>query len=226
MKIKTIVFDFDGVLVDSNSLKRDAYFELFDDKEGISRSMIESTWKEKGGNIITRFEFLGQIFSKLNRPESERDIFVKSYADKYNEIVQSEIAAGGLAKGVRELLAGLSVKYHLFINSATPDFALIRTVKKLGIAKFFKGVYGVDMIGFKSVTDSKITNLKNILALEKIVGNETVYVGDGDVDLKAALSCECYFFGIPNEHNNWINRKDIKLIDSVGSLTEALRKLG
>lgn len=220
--LKVIVFDFDGVLVDSNSLKRGAFYGLLADVHGLSPELIETTWTESYGRSLTRFEFLNSLFMKIGKSGDELENLVKVYAAKYDDVVQRGIRSGGLMPGAFEVLSRLSEKYTLYINSATPDFALEKIVDDLGIRIFFKGIFGKQIIGFKSVSNSKELNLEKIFASENVSGDEVLFVGDGEVDKNAAEAYSCDFIGIANESNCWSLHENFKTIKSVADLDKII----
>lgn len=192
--IRVIVFDFDGVIVDSNALKYDAFFKLF--PEAAAREAVKAVMAAIGDK--TRFKILEQIFRRLGKPEREIQTLVDSHAARYNEIVQQEILKRGLMPGAAEALKDLSSRYALYINSSTPEFALKQALKNLNLDKFLKGSYGR-----ASSENSKESNLKKIIAEERAGSEAVLMVGDSDIDYEAAENCGVRFIGIANDFNKW-----------------------
>jgi HAD superfamily hydrolase (TIGR01549 family) len=211
--IKVLVFDFDGVIADSNRPKYEAWFQLFPASEGVSPELIKKVLDRVK---FTRFDILRQIFTELKRPADKIEQLVKIYAEKYNRLAQAGIGKVGLFPEVPQVLEGLSKNYKLYLNSATPDEALAETVNKLGIARFFKQIFGISFA-------SKEDNLRQITTKEKVAGEEIVFVGDADSDYRAAANCGCLFVGMVNEFNNWQNQ-NFPLISNLGELSEAIKR--
>lgn len=210
--IKVIVFDFDGVLVDSNIMKKEAFSELFADNSRAQAALCgtPNTFWQK-----TRFEYLREIFYQLGEEEGRIAQLVSAYSERYDKLVQERIKKLGLIPGVYEVLEKLSSNYNLYINSATAEKALIATVKSLGIERFFKQVLGVRPDGFESIPRFKESNLEKIISIEKVGGDEILFVGDGEADKAAAEKYGCRFIGIPNETNEWRAGQGFEIITSV-----------
>ena len=118
--IEAIVFDFDGVIADSNSVKRETYFIIFSDIKN-SRESIEEAIRESPKK--TRYEIIESILGKLKErglvefenPEEEREIYVQ----RYGEVSERETIKAREIKGAEKALADLSQKYPLFILTST-----------------------------------------------------------------------------------------------------------
>ncbi len=85
MRIKVIVFDFDGTLIDSNQLKYDAYFELFDDNERdiqTIRAVLAEMYEK------SRFDILEEILKRRGNDDvSLLNHKLNDLANRYNDIV-------------------------------------------------------------------------------------------------------------------------------------------
>lgn len=204
--IKAVVLDFDGVIVDSNRLKRESFFALFPQTEEVASvvvAILSQKWRQ------SRFEILRETIKQLNLAgEAEIESLVAAYARRYNEKVQRGIAEMGLIPGVGEWLAELSQKYLLYLNSGTYEPALRESIERLNIARRFLAAYGGPA--------GKVENLKKILAHRSIRAEETTFVGDGAEDRDAAHECGCWFVGVGNEFNGW-GEEEFPVVGGLGA---------
>lgn len=199
-KIKVIGFDFDGVIVDSNTLKRDAWFRIFPQELGITRDEIrESVDRVRD----TRYDIIRDILRKKGVPEGKNlEALVNEYAARFADAIKEM----RLMPGVLETLPLLRDRFPLYINSATPIEPLRETIERLKIIAYFKDIFGGK--------DSKEAHLGTIFVREAIPPEELLFVGDGESDLNAARSVGCKFLGVPNEFNKWGKETEFPLLSN------------
>jgi len=66
MKIRSVVFDFDGTLVDSNAIKRQMFFETTSSLGNIS-DIVEQILKKESGDRNVVFREIVSVLKKQNR---------------------------------------------------------------------------------------------------------------------------------------------------------------
>lgn len=201
---RILVFDFDGVLVDSNGLKRVAFFDLFAEDDRVSDDLVAEA-VSKG----TRYDTFRFIFETIGIPERDRAAYIGEYAARYDAMVQKGIARRGLFPGVSDALRELSHTHALYVNSATPCDALRVSIRTLSIHRLFRGLYGAP--------ESKAANLAAIQEREGAEFSDMVFIGDGEGDRTAAEAAGCRFIGISNTQNGWRNTA-FPLLESVAEL--------
>lgn len=214
--IKAIAFDFDGVLADSNRLKKDAYFAVLPKSE---HALVKAVLADK--NVVqTRTAVFRAMFAKKGLSDKNLDFEAGRFSGLYNNAVQEGIEKMGLVPGASEMLQKLSEKYSLYINSHTPEDALLETVVRLGIGHLFKGVFGR-----KNLDSKKSEVLREIMEKEKLAPEEVLMVGDADSDFEAALEADCKFIGVANDYNSWPaltrrgrQKKEFPLIQNISEL--------
>lgn len=186
--VRVVVCDFDGVVVDSNRLKHEAFFHVFPpEAEPVVERVLAEAREEPRVEIISRI---------LTTAQGGADpAMVASLVEAYDREVTAGIRAIGPRPGVWETLSALAHRYELSLNSTTPEASLRRTVADLGLAGLFRQVRGGPA--------SKLDNLGSIMARARAAGEEVVVIGDGESDLTSARARGCLFVGIPNEFNRW-----------------------
>ena len=200
MKPEAIVFDFDGVLTrGGEGLKREAWDLLVAPWAIQLQNKLYRARQVFADGRGSRFDILRTTFTAdQSIPAANLDALVATYAAAYNTLVQGMILVSGMSEGTVETLEELGAKSVLYINSATPEAAVVESVRALGIERFFTGgIYGQPR--------SKLNNLKRAVDGHRTPcrPNEMVFIGDGKSDLKAAHEFGCCFVGIANEWNRW-----------------------
>lgn len=190
--IKVIVFDFDDTLVLSESLKKSTWFKIFKNKkqqdflkEYLSKYNFHRKLMLK--NILVNFNKSGLLKSKVNQ-----EILLK----KYNQVIFKDVMKAKEAKDVEKILAKLSKKYGLYVNSATTHEEMVKIIKAKKWGKYFKRVLG-------SPPGTKMNNAFKIFKKEKVLPREVLVVGDGLSDKIIAEDFGFHFIGIATEMNKW-----------------------
>ena len=188
MGIRSIVFDFDGTLIDSNRLKYEAYFELFPDKDHHARIIREVLFESFEQ---TRYVILEEILRRLGVEDHTRIKESKKLAEQYNNIVVASAKTCPEKAGAEEALKRLSPMYRLYVNSTTPDASLQEIIRFRKWDGYFRGVFGYP--------HKKPETLLRIMALENLRSDQVLVVGDGESDRKSAAESGCPFFHVTEQ---------------------------
>jgi phosphoglycolate phosphatase len=193
-----VVFDFDGVLVDSNGGKRQAYFDIFAPLGPQSVAAVEAVLD--GDVDSDRFQLIRRILTMLRvdgglAAPIALDALVTQYAERYNDICEEHAATCPEVRGASAALAHLAVSHPLYVSSATPEVPLRRIVERRGWSRFFRDVLGRPR--------GKTENLRLIMEREAVKGADVVVVGDGRRDLDSARLAGARFVGIRNAFNDF-----------------------
>ena len=138
-KYDAIVFDFDGVLVESVDVKTKAFANLYSEYgEDIIRKVVDYHLLNGGVSRFTKFKhyhenFLGKSLSK------EEEI---SLGERFSKYVEDAVIAAEYVAGAYNFLEEYYQKIPLFVASATPDQELKRIVSQREMAHYFVSTYG------------------------------------------------------------------------------------
>jgi phosphoglycolate phosphatase len=184
--IRCVVFDFDGTLVDSNHIKRDAFLGIAECYPG-GREIMAGIIDVPGvGTRDTVFErFVAELGVGSDAGGATVADLVECYTDRcFNEIGFASEIAGARAVLDRLLADGL----RLFVSSATPAGPLKDMVEARGLGPLMEGVFGAP--------ESKTDHVRRIQKATGLSVSEILYVGDSDADNRAAVEAKCRFAGV------------------------------
>lgn len=179
--ISVIVFDFDGVIIDSESIKQDGYRLMFSDfNETVPEDFVQRACEMHRGGGVGRISIIEEILSLLGKKDN-LELYVERYAHSVGEVLKN-VPINPDAATVINVLHG---KYPLYINSLTPDLELNTIVKRLGIRDKFIQVMGA--------SQTKVENLKYVGSQEGAAPDEILFIGDSAGDETVALMYGCKF---------------------------------
>ena len=186
--IKCIVFDFDGTLVDSNEIKRAAFFEIARpwDPSGEIVATVFERWPAADRYEKTRRIAEELINRKLLPAGSTLENWAARLADDYTARCEAAITRCDEMPGATAALEKLSeVGLLLFVNSATPVVPLRRLTELRNWGQYFQAAYGAEA--------TKAENLMSIATAYRIDRTEIVHVGDQLDDQRGAAQFGCHF---------------------------------
>jgi len=174
--IKAVIFDFDGVLVESVELKTRAFARLFEKEGEVVVSKVVDYHLNNTG--VSRFEKFKYIYRDiLNRELPDKKF--EELCRRFSELVTDEVVAAPYVKGAKEFLDSFHSRYSCFISSATPQTEIEDILRRRKIAQYFKEIYGSPK--------AKGDIVKEIISKNRFSPVELVYVGDALSDYKAAF---------------------------------------
>ena len=181
---QTVILDFDGVVVESLDVKRQAFLKL---AEPYGAEILAAARRRNPfGQGITRSIAIRRFFAdELGRdlaPE-EADGLVRHFG----EWVEEAVVRAPFVPGAREFIETQSNRRDFFVVSSTPDEELARIVAARGLAPFFREVRGFP--------PAKPENVVALLARWGIAPSAAVLVGDTVEDERAAAAAGIRFVG-------------------------------
>ncbi|MDD5310599.1 MAG: HAD family hydrolase [Candidatus Omnitrophica bacterium] len=212
--IKAIVFDFDGVLVESVDIKTNAFARLFED-EGpeIVKQVVDYHVRHTG---VSRFDKIKYFYKTLLKKELTERRF-KELCERFSGLVLEEVVNAPYVKGGREFLEAYSAGYKCFIASATPQEEIEEIAQKRKMARYFAGIYGAPK--------SKSAIVKDILSGNRLSPGEAVYVGDAMSDYSAAKDNGVRFIARINGNTGIFAAVDCLKINDLSGLSSILGSL-
>jgi phosphoglycolate phosphatase-like HAD superfamily hydrolase len=210
VKYQYIIFDFDGVLVESNEIRFNGFRKLFKSYPQEQVERLVSYAKANGG--VSRYKKITYFFSKI-RQEPISDEAVNKWADQFSKLVEQDIVEAQPVEGSLEFLGKYVDHFDFAIVSGSDQAELRRICKKRKIDHFFNSILG-----------SPVEKKENIAALLSNLNwqhNKSLYVGDSNNDLEAAKANNLDFVGRFSGLIDWRNF-DVRFVLDLSSLHEFL----
>ena len=179
---KVILLDFDGVLVESNSIKDRAFEFVFADFPQRMEEILQYHHRTQ----IIRFDKFRHIYEQiLKRPYTPQDEQRLSAA--FSAYCIEAVSQCPWVTGALEFLNFFKGKRPLYLVSINPPSDLEAILKARAIDGYFNGVYAVKA--------GKAAAIKDILSKESVEAPEAVFIGDSWGDLDSARQAGVPFIG-------------------------------
>lgn len=189
--VRAVIFDFDGVVLESADIKTRAFARLFADHPEHVDAIVELHLRLAG---ISRFEKFRLIYADIFEQPLD-DAEMARLGDEFSRIALEEVLTCPFVPGARELLERRYTDQLLFVASGTPHDELVGIVEARELERFFAGAYG------SPATKGEIS--RRILAEHELEPHEALFVGDATTDLDGAREAGVLFVGrVPDGEDN------------------------
>lgn len=214
--IKAIIFDFDGVLVDSVMAKAKAFEELFAlEGSDVAKAVVEYHLKHTG---VSRFEKFAYIYKNILRRPLTKSTF-DELCRKFSKLVFDAVINASYINGAEGFLKKYAGRqYTCFVVSATPQKEIEEIIEQRKMSGFFKGIYGSPQ--------KKADIVKKIICNNKFLAQDVVYIGDALSDYEAAIANSVNFIAKLDSANNgcnWDNVLSYAKIKDLKKLADVLK---
>jgi phosphoglycolate phosphatase-like HAD superfamily hydrolase len=193
--IRTIVFDFDGVILESADVKTNAFVELYADH---GADIVARVREHHLANLgISRFKKFAWIAEHvLGRPlkpgESE------ALGERFGALALTRVLEAPFVPGAEAALAALTGTMPLIVASGTPQGELDLIVERRALRPRFVEVHGSPA--------EKPAIVRALIARLGVAPHEVLFVGDGMSDYQAAREVGVEFLArdTPGVHDEWV----------------------
>ena len=186
--LQAIFFDFDGVILDSTSIKTETFKSMFK-KYGdeVVNNVIDHHLKHGGISRVEKIKYYHEHF--LNDPVSGEHLTV--LAEEFSSMVKDQVVAADWISGAESFLKKFHRQLKLYVISGTPQSELLEIVNRRCMTDYFQEVLG-------SPT-KKPDHVRRILGINNFSPEKCIFVGDALTDLNAARETGTRFIGIQGE---------------------------
>ena len=192
--IKAIIFDFDGVILDSVNVKTDAFAKMFSSYGSEVVEKVVQHHKQHGG--ISRFVKIKHYYNEyLNREIDENELEKLCY--EFSKLVYDGVINSPWIEGAKEFLVENHKSYKFFIATGTPQDEIINITFDLNIAQYFCGIYGSPR--------KKEELIQLIINKNQLHKEEILFIGDALTDYEAAKYYSIKFIGISSSNITFSN---------------------
>lgn len=177
-----LCLDFDGVILESVTVKDDAYRNLFSGIADAVRDRVLAAHRATPGvPRPVKVRRLYQLAFGHPPAEAEADALVARYA----ALVEQGMAESAEVPGVMAMVRAAPVPVH--VVTAAPEDEVREIIAKRGWSPLFRSVLGSPR--------AKGDLLREVGAREAVAAADILFIGDRPNDLAAAREAGCAFLG-------------------------------
>ena len=196
LKYKNIIFDCDGVILDSNKIKTDAFIKLFENYPNSKIRQLINYHKKYGG--VSRYKKISYFYNVLLK-KNISEIDINLLAKKYSEISLDKLKKSNFIPGLLDLLIFLKKnKKNIFVVSGSDEKDLKKILYHKKINQYFNNIKGSP----KNKSDNLIELMPELTERKK-----SVYIGDSEYDFKVSKKLGFEFIFICG-YSEWEVDKD------------------
>lgn len=178
---KVIIFDFDGVILESLDIKTKAFLKVYQEYPEHADEIAQYHLQNGGVSRYKKFVHINTNILGIPIDNNKIEEMAKIFSDN----VAEEILKCPFVYGTLEFLSTYSKAAKLYIASGTPQEELRSIVEKRGLTQYFTGIYGTPR--------TKVEIIKYILDKENVNNREAVFVGDAITDYESAREVNILF---------------------------------
>ncbi len=212
--VNTIIFDFDGVILESMDIKTAAFRELFREYPEFQDKIVRLHVNNGGMSRFEKFKIIYRDFLKKPLDGDELD----RLGTRFSDLVFQAVLQCPFVSGAHDFLEKYSARYPLFVASGTPEEELRSIIEARQLDSLFRGIYG-------SPTP-KTEILRHIMNEMGLNPGDLVFIGDAPGDYQAARDVNIGFIGrvSPGKANHFPREgvlgivEDLKHLDARWSL--------
>ena len=193
--IKSVIFDFDGVIAESVDVKTDAFVTLFNDYPQHLDTIVQFHIDNGGMSRYEKFRF---IYKNIIDEKLSEDKF-SELCKLFSVLVVEKVVAAPFVEGASDLLSKCFNRFKMFIVSGTPDEEIKKIVKRRELDKYFREIFGSPA--------SKTNLVEKVLKENNYNSKEVVFIGDSRNDLNAAVDTGIHFIARTVTSFAWANHR-------------------
>ena len=201
--IKVVVFDFDGVILDTSFIKSSVFQDVFKKYPIFYERMWSFHLENKGTSRRVQFDYL--VRNLLEEKGDVASKHIEKLMSQYKESVVFRLLKAQYIEGAYKAILYSSKKYTTYIVSNAPTSELHLILENKKIVKYFKDIF------------SSETGINKSQALNQIINREEtspeclLFIGDTYKDQMSAKESSVKFAGIENDMSNFLDDYGIKI---------------
>lgn len=203
---RVVVFDFDGVILESVPVKEQAIFDLFLDLDAKleERRRVLELHRETSG--IGRRDRVRLLLTEALRRNATKEV-VDSLLHKFAKLIWNGLLACPEVPGIRDFLDSVA-DMPCYVVSASPHEELRAVARARDFHRYF-----IDLLG---MPPAKTDSLNKIAARENVPSESILFIGDKISDYKAAQNVGTLFLGRISPENPTNFPRDVVVINDFG----------
>jgi phosphoglycolate phosphatase-like HAD superfamily hydrolase len=183
--LDAIIFDFDGVIVESVNVKTQAFGALYSDYGAEVVAKVESYHLRKAG--VSRFDKFRYFQTEILGGPPLDDREVADLAAAFSGLVMDNVVSAPMVRGAQEFLDSNLGQVPMFVVSGTPTVELGQIIERRTLSDYFVEFWG-------SPAD-KTANIAELLRKHGLLASRCVMIGDAIADYEGAVSNSVSFLG-------------------------------
>jgi phosphoglycolate phosphatase-like HAD superfamily hydrolase len=202
--IRAVIFDLDGVIIESAGIKTKAFEALFADYPDKLPDFIAYHQEHAGISRYVKFRYFYEKI--LGRELSARE--EAELGERFSEIGMNQILNAPFVPGAIEFLTENKDRYYFFVASGTPEAELQNIMSHRRLNQFFVEAHGSPR--------EKSEIIEDILDRHALQRQETVFIGDAESDRVAAERTGILFIARITEENPQLRECPRRINDLTG----------